>query len=83
MALQACRLAGLQDENTFYDMTMRYSTRRGFYNSSVAYPWQETTYYWMVISLYSQMRAKCLGKLGLHDKCREELHKMAKRIKAG
>jgi hypothetical protein len=75
--------AGLPDENALYDMVMRYSARRGLYNSPEAYPWQENTHYWMVTSLYSQMRAKCLSESELHGKCRIELSKMAKRIKAG
>lgn len=75
--------AGLLDENALYDMVMRYSARRGLYNSPEAYPWQENTHNWMVTSLYSQMRAKCLTELELRAKCRVELSKMAKRINAG
>lgn len=37
----------------------------------------------MVTSLYSQKRAKCLSESELRGKCRIELSKMAKRIKAG
>ena len=75
--------AGLPDENALYDMVMRYSARRGLYSSPEAYPWQENTHYWMITSLYSQMRAKCLSESELRGKCRVELSKMAKRIKAG
>ncbi|SNY71001.1 replication protein P [Pantoea sp. GL120224-02] len=75
--------AGLPDENALYDMVMRYSARRGLYSSPEAYPWQENTHYWMVTSLYSQMRAKCLSESELRGKCRSELSKMAKRIKVG
>jgi len=74
--------AGLPDENALYDMVMRYSARRGLYNSPETYPWQENTHYWMVTSLYSQMRAKCLTESELRAKCRVELSKMTKRIKA-
>jgi hypothetical protein len=75
--------AGLPDENDLYDMVMRYSARRGLYNSPEAYPWQESSHYWMVTSLYSQMRAKCLTESELLGKCRIELKKMTKRLKAG
>lgn len=75
--------AGLPDENALYDMVMRYSARRGLYSSPEAYPWQENTHYWLVTTLYSQMRGKGLSESELRGKCRTELHKMAKRIKAG
>jgi len=32
--------AGLPDKNMLYEMVMRYSARRGLYNSPEAYPWQ-------------------------------------------
>ncbi|MFC7777696.1 replication protein P [Pantoea sp. GCM10028869] len=75
--------AGLPDEHALYDMVMRYSARRGLYDSPEAYPWQANAHYWMVTNLYSQMRGKCLSESELRGKCRTELHKMAKRIKAG
>ncbi|WP_410174112.1 replication protein P [Pantoea vagans] len=37
--------AGLPEENTLYDMVMRYSARRGLYNSPEAYPWQANAHY--------------------------------------
>jgi hypothetical protein len=64
-------------------MAMRYSVQRGLNISTQAYLWQENTYKWMVASLYSQMRAKCLRESELRGKCRIELSKMAKRIKSG
>jgi hypothetical protein len=75
--------AGLPDEHALYDMVMRYSARRGLYNSPEAYPWKANSHYWLVTTLYSQMRGKGLSESELRGKCRTELHKMAKRIKAG
>ncbi|MDF7630470.1 replication protein P [Erwiniaceae bacterium L1_55_4] len=74
---------GLPDEHALYDMVMHYSARRGLYNSPEAYPWQANAHYWLVTTLYSQMRGKGLSESELRGKCRTELHKMTKRIKAG
>ncbi|WP_312058499.1 replication protein P [Pantoea septica] len=49
--------AGLPDKNTLYEIVMRYSARRGLYNSPEAYPWQANAHYWMVTGLYNMMRA--------------------------
>ena len=75
--------AGLPEEHALYDMSMRYSARRGLYNSPEAHPWRENSHYWMTTSIYSQMRGKRLSESELRGKCRTELHKMAKRITAG
>lgn len=75
--------AGLPDENTLYDMVMRYSARRGLYNSPEAYPWQANAHYWLVTGLYSMMRAQGLTEQELSMKCRSELRKMAARIQSG
>jgi hypothetical protein len=75
--------AGLPDEDTLYDMVMRYSARRGLYNSPEAYPWQANAHYWMVTGLYSTMRAQGLSEQELRLKCRSELRKMAARIQTG
>lgn len=53
-----------------------------FFTSDL-YPLQENTHYWMVTSHYYQIRGKGLSESELRGKCRTELHKMAKRIKAG
>ncbi|WP_205952219.1 replication protein P [Pantoea stewartii] len=74
---------GLPDENTLYEMVMRYSARRGLYNSPEAYPWQANAHYWLVTTLYSQMRGRGLSESELRGKCRTELHKMGKRVRAG
>lgn len=74
---------GLPDENTLYEMVMRYSAHRGLYSSPEAYPWQANAHYWMVTGLYSAMRAQGLSEQELHLKCRGELRKMAARIRSG
>lgn len=70
-------VAGLSDENTLYDMVMRYCTLRGLYNSAEAYPWQANAHYWMVTSLYNQMKPENLTEAELRKACRKELEKMS------
>lgn len=75
--------AGLPDENTLYDMVMRYCAQRGLYHSPEACPWQDNTHYWMVTSLYSQMTSHSLSEAELRKACEKELEKMSRRIREG
>lgn len=75
--------AGLPDENTLYDMVMRYCAQRGLYHSPEACPWQDNTHYWMVTSLYSQMTSHNLSEAELRKACEKELEKMSRRIREG
>ena len=74
--------AGLPDEDEFYDIVMKYSARRGLYETPKKYPWQTNSDYWMVTSLYSTMRAQGLSEQELRLKCRRELQRMAMRIQS-
>lgn len=75
--------AGLPDENTLYDMVMRYCVRRGLYETPESYPWKTNAHYWMVTSLYSQMKSGNLSESELRKACEKELEKMSLRIREG
>lgn len=75
--------ADLPDEHALYDMVIRYSARRGLYNSPEAYPWQANTHYWLVTTLYSQMTSHNLSEGELRKACEKELEKMSRRIREG
>lgn len=74
-------ITGLPGEKTLYDMAMRYCARRGLNNSAEAYPWQANAHYWMVTSLYKQMKSENLTEAELRRTCRKELEKMSRRIR--
>jgi len=48
------------DEDELYDIVMKYCARHGLYESPEAYPWKSNACFWMVIGLYSIMRAQGL-----------------------
>lgn len=75
--------ADLPDEHALYDMVIRYSARRGLYNSPETYPWQANTHYWLVTTLYSQMTSHNLSEGELRKACEKELEKMSRRIREG
>lgn len=89
----ASRLFGLPDEHELYDMVMKYSAERGYYQSAEHYPWQSypwQSYSWqsnacwlMVTQLYSEMRALRLTESELRKRCTKVLAAMIQRLEAG
>ncbi|MGM5531613.1 replication protein P [Mixta calida] len=79
----ALHRAGLPTPAELADMVMKYCARRGFYNAPADYPWQHPAHYWMVTSLYSEMRYQCWTEADLVEHAKSELSKMARRIARG
>lgn len=82
------RLFGLPDERELYDMVMKYSAERGYYQSAEHYPWQSypchsNACWLMVTQLYAEMRALRLTESELRKRCTKALAAMAQRLEAG
>ncbi|WP_171964529.1 replication protein P [Cronobacter sakazakii] len=72
---------GLPTAPELVKMLYRYARDRGYYESAESYPWQSNEHYWMVTSLYMQMKHESLTHKELHQKASQELEKMlTKRI---
>ena len=77
------RSFGLPEEGELYDMVMKYSAERGYYESPERYPWKSNACWLMVTKLYSEMRGLNLTEAELKKRCGNELNAMSKRIEAG
>lgn len=85
--------AGLPDANELVDLVYEYCRTRGLYPDAESYPWpgridgqhtqKSSASYWLVTSLYSNMRANALSDTELRRKASEELVHMASRINRG
>ncbi|MGQ5735392.1 replication protein P [Serratia sp. IR-2025] len=77
------RSFGLPEEGELYDMVMKYSAERGYYESPERYPWESNACWLMVTKLYSEMRGLNLTESELKKRCGKELNAMSKRLEAG
>lgn len=75
--------AGLPTADELVDMIYEYCRTRGLYPDAESYPWQTSAHYWLVTSLYQNMRANSLSDSELRRKAEVELAKMANRINRG
>lgn len=75
--------AGLPDANELVDMVYQYCRTRGLYPDAESYPWESKAHYWLVTTLYSNMRANALSDTELRRKAVEELNHMVTRINRG
>ncbi|TSJ59568.1 Replication protein P [Atlantibacter subterranea] len=84
---------GLPDQNELVKLVYEYCRNRSRYNDAESYPWPDNDItprtvkyrasYWLVTTLYQQMRSYGLTDMELNRKAGEELAKMVKRIRAG
>ena len=77
------RSAGLPNEEELYLIVMKYCSKRGLYDCAENYPWQSNAEYWMVTTLYDQMRALNLSEAELKKRCHKQIKAMASRINTG
>lgn len=75
--------AGLPDAVELVDMVYQYCRTRGQYPDAESHPWESNAHYWLVTSLYQNMRANGLSDAELRRKASEELAHMANRINSG
>lgn len=75
--------AGLPSSDELVDMVYLYCRNRGLYPDAESYPWESNTHYWLVTSLYQDMRANALSDAELRRKSISELTHMAIRINRG
>lgn len=75
--------AGLPDAHDLVVLVYEYCRTRGFYPDAESYPWASNAHYWMVTTLYANMRANALSDTELRSKAGEELAHMASRISCG
>lgn len=75
--------AGLPDAHDLVDMVYQYCRTRGQYPDAESYPWKCNTHYWLVTTLYQNMRANSLSDSELRRKAADELGRMARRLNAG
>lgn len=75
--------AGLPTADELVDMIYQYCRTRGLYPDAESYPWQTNAHYWLVTSLYQNMRANSLSDSELRRKAEVELAQMANRINRG
>jgi len=85
---------GLPDQSELVALVYQYCRKRSSYPDAESYPWpgktaegQHTTKskacYWLVTTLYQQMRGQGLSDSELNRKAGEELAKMVQRIRSG
>lgn len=84
---------GLPDQNELVKLVYEYCRNRSRHSDAESYPWPDNDItprtvkfracYWMVTTLYQQMRSYGLTDMELNRKAGEELAKMVKRIRAG
>lgn len=75
--------AGLPDANDLVDLVYEYCRGRGLYPDAESYPWHSNAHYWLVTTLYANMRANSLSDSELRRKAADELAHMAVRINRG
>lgn len=90
---QECVAVGLPDQAELMELFYRYCRTRGSYPDAESFPWpgkidgkntrQSSANYWIVTTLYQQMRASGLSDAEVHRKAVEELAAMALRIRRG
>lgn len=84
---------GLPDANELVDLIYQYCRGRGLYPDAESYPWpgmidgkhttQSSASYWMVTTLYANMRANSLSDSELRRKAADEIAHMAMKINRG
>nr|WP_318375405.1 replication protein P [Enterobacter sp.] len=75
--------AGLPNAHDLVDMVYEYCRNRGQYPDAESYPWKSNAHYWLVTTLYANMRANSLSDTELRRKAADELNHMAARINRG
>lgn len=75
--------AGLPNVNDLVDLVYEYCRGRGFYPDAESYPWHSNAHYWLVTTLYANMRANSLSDAELRRKAADELAHMTMRINRG
>ncbi|QJT80409.1 replication protein P [Kosakonia sp. MUSA4] len=90
---QECVAVGLPDQAELMELFYRYCRTRGSYPDAESFPWpgkidgkntsQSSANYWIVTTLYQQMRASGLSDAEVRRKAGEELAAMALRIRRG
>lgn len=75
--------AGLPNVNDLVDLVYEYCRGRGLYPDAEAYPWHSNAHYWLVTTLYANMRANSLSDAELRRKAADELAHMTMRINRG
>lgn len=84
---------GLPDQNELVSLVYEYCRNRSRYHDAESYPWPDhgitphtvkfRACYWLVTTLYQQMRSAGLSDMELNRKAGDELAKMIKRIRHG
>ncbi|NCF03866.1 replication protein P [Kosakonia sp. MH5] len=90
---EECAAVGLPDQAELMELFYRYCRTRGSYPDAESFPWpgkidgkntsQSSANYWIVTTLYQQMRASGLSDAEVRRKAGEELAAMALRIRRG
>lgn len=75
--------AGLPNVNDLVDLVYEYCRERGLYPDAESYPWHSNAHYWLVTTLYANMRANSLSDAELRRKAADELAHMTMRINRG
>lgn len=75
--------AGLPDANELMNMIYQYCRKRGQYPDAESYPWKCNAHYWLVTTLYQNMRANSLSDSELRRRASDELGRMVRRLNAG
>ncbi|MCX9004886.1 replication protein P [Citrobacter portucalensis] len=75
--------AGLPNVNDLVDLVYEYCRGRGLYPDAESYPWHSNAHYWLVTTLYANMRANSLSDAELRRKAADELAHMTMRINRG
>lgn len=76
-------VAGLPAADELVSQVYQYCRDRGLYPDAESYPWESNAQYWMITSLYQNMRANDLSDAELRRRAAGELALMATRINAG
>lgn len=84
---------GLPNQNELVSLVYEYCRNRSRYHDAESYPWPDhgikphtvkyRACYWLVTTLYQQMRSAGLSDMELNRKAGDELAKMVKRIRGG
>lgn len=84
---------GLPDQNELVSLVYEYCRNRSRYHDAESYPWPDhditphtvkfRACYWLVTTLYQQMRSAGLSDMELNRRAAEELAKIIKRIRHG
>jgi len=84
---------GLPDQNELVSLVYEYCRNRSRYHDAESYPWPDhgitphtvkfRACYWLVTTLYQQMRSAGLSDMELNRKAADELAKIIKRIRHG